>query len=103
MHSRRRILMATLALISLASEVTRSSPAAAASHYPLWVCPERYGGWGWSRPRDLFGGLTLDRIVSTLGNPPAYWYRVDNYLCFYNAFPGPYCFVIPVNDCGPTR
>ena len=65
MHSRRGILMATLALISLASEVSRSSPAAAASHYPLWVCPERYGGWGWSRPRDLFGGLTLDRIVST--------------------------------------
>ena len=69
MNRQRRIFTATLALISLIGEISNFSPAAAASHYPLWVCAGRYGGWGWSRPAGLFGNLTLDSLASALANP----------------------------------
>jgi len=43
MNWQRRIFTATLALISFIGDINNTSPAAAASHYPLWVC----GGTVW--------------------------------------------------------
>ena len=51
MNWQRRIFTATLALISFIGDINNTSPAAAASHYPLWVCGGRYGGWGGAGPR----------------------------------------------------
>ena len=69
MNRQRRIFTATLALISLIGEISNFSPAAAASHYPLWVCAGRYGGWGWSRPAGPFGNLTFGTFASAMANP----------------------------------
>ena len=102
MNRQRRIFTATLALISLIGEISNFSPAAAASHYPLWVCAGRYGGWGWSRPAGLFGKLTLDSLASALANPHGYEYWDPAYsdVSFYYAYPDPYCLVIYTNGWG---
>ena len=102
MNRQRRIFTATLALISLIGEISSFSPAAAASHYPLWVCAGRYGGWGWSRPAGLFGNLTLDTLASALANPHGYEYRYPAYsdVSFYYAYPDSYCVVSYTNGSG---
>jgi hypothetical protein len=100
MNWQRNVLIVTLALTSLAGEITHSSPAAAASHYPLWVCGGRYGGWGWSRPAGLFGNLTLDTLVNPSVNGYGYWYPADDYVSLYSAYPNPYCLVSYMNGQG---
>ena len=102
MNRQCRIFTATLALIAFVGEISNSSPSAAASHYPLWVCAGRYGGWGWSRPAGLFGKLTLDSLASALANPHGYeyWDPAYNDVSFYYAYSDPYCLVIYTNGRG---
>jgi hypothetical protein len=101
-NRQRRILTATLVTIGLAGAISDPAPAAAASHYPLWVCGGRYGGWGWSRHADPFSGLMLDAVI---GAPPApqgyaYWYPAYCYDPFAYAYPYPRPLVINVRECG---
>jgi hypothetical protein len=74
MNKQRRILTGTLVLIGLTGEIGDPKPAVAASHYPLWACGGRYGGWGWSRPAGPFTGLIprlfLERRPLSIGIPP---------------------------------
>jgi hypothetical protein len=102
MNWQHRIFIATLAFISLIGQISNFSPAAAASHYPLWVCGGRYGGWGWSRPAGLFGNLTLDTLVSALAYPHGYEYWDPAYsdFSFYSAYPDFYCLVSYTNGWG---
>ena len=102
MNWQRRIFTATLALISFIGDINNTSPAAAASHYPLWVCGGRYGGWGWSRPAGPFGNLTLDTLASALANPDGYQYWDPAYsdVSFYYTYPDPYCLVSYTNGSG---
>ena len=99
MYWQRWIFTTTVALVSLTGEISNISPAAAASHYPLWVCGGRYGGWGWSRPAGLFGNLTFDTLVSALANPHRYEYRYPAYseITFYYPYPETYCLVSYTN------
>jgi hypothetical protein len=102
MNWQRRIFTATLASISLIGEISNSS---AASHYPLWVCAGRYGGWGWSRPAGPFGNLTFDTLASALANPHGYehWYPAYSDVSFYYAYPDSYCVVSYMNGYGYSR
>jgi hypothetical protein len=102
MNRQRRILTATLVLIGLTSEISGPTAAAAASHYPLWICGGRYGGWGWSRPAGPFSGLTLDALFSALPAPQgyAYWYPAYSYDPYAYAYPYPRPLVIYVHECG---
>jgi hypothetical protein len=100
MNWQRNILIVTLALTSLAGEISHSSPAAAASSYPLWVCGGRYGGWGWSRPAGPFNGLTLDTLVGALANPYGYQYGYPAPRYVFFAYPYPYCLVTYANGHG---
>jgi hypothetical protein len=94
MNWQSRIFTATLALISFIGDINNTSPAAAASHYPLWVCGGRYGGWGWSRPAGPFTGLTPEALFRT---PAAeYWYPAYTYAYTYTY---PYPYVIYVHEC----
>jgi hypothetical protein len=99
MNWQRRIFTATLALISLIGQISNSSPAAAVSHYPLWVCGGRYGGWGWSRPAGPFGTLAFGTFASASANPLGYeyWYPAYNAVSFYFPYPDPYCLVSYTN------
>jgi hypothetical protein len=103
MNWQRRIFTATLALISLIGEISNSSPATAASHYPLWVCADRYGGWGWSRPAGPFGNLIFGAFASApLGYE--YWYPAYRDVSFYYRYPDSYCLVSYTNESGyPAR
>ncbi len=102
MKRQHGILAATLVLIGLTGEITDPKPAAAAPHYPLWVCGERYGGWGWSRSAGPFSGLTLEALFRA----PAplhgyeYWYPAYSYDPYAYAYPYPYPFGIYVYKCG---
>lgn len=85
-----------------------STPAAAASHYPLWVCGGRYGGWGWSKPAGPFSGLTLDALFRAPAGLHGYeyWYPAFSYepYAYAYAFPYPYPYPYPstiyVHECG---
>ena len=97
MNWQSRIFTATLAFISLIGEISNFSPAAAASHYPLWVCGRRYGGWGWSRPAGPFTGLTPEALFRT---PAAeYWYPAYSYDTYAYTYTYPYPYVIYVHEC----
>lgn len=102
MNWQRRIFNATLALISLIGEISNCSSVTAASHYPLWVCDGRYGGWGWSRPAGPFGNLIFGSFASDLANPLGYeyWYPAYRDVSFYYAYPDPYCLVSYTNGSG---
>jgi hypothetical protein len=102
MNRQRRILIAASALIWLSGEISDSAPAAAASHYPLWVCGERYGGWGWSRPAGPFSGLTLEALSRAPPTPHGYeyWYPAYSYDPYTYAYAYPYPFGIYVHECG---
>ena len=102
MNRQCRIFTATLALISFIGEISNCSPATAASHYPLWVCGGRYGGWGWSRPAGPFGNLTFGTFANALANPLGYeyWYPAYGDVSFYYAYPDPYCIVSYTNGWG---
>ena len=102
MNRQRKIFTATLALISCIGEISNCSPAAAASHYPLWVCGGRYGGWGWSRSAGPFGNLTFGTFASAMANPLGYeyWYPAYRDVSFYYAYPDPYCIVSYTNGWG---
>ncbi len=52
------------------------TPAAATSHYMLWVADGRYGGWGWSKPTGIFGGPRFVFSEGAFGGPHGceYWY-----------------------------
>lgn len=88
-----RIFTTTLALISLVGEIGHSSPAAAASLYPLWICGGRYGGWGWSRPAVPLNRLTLDNLAGALANPYGYQYVYPAPRYVFFVYPNPYCQV----------
>jgi len=92
LNRQRGILTATFVLIGLAGEISDSTPAAAASHYPLWVCGGRYGGWGWSRPAGPFSGLTLHGYE--------YWYPAFSYDPYAYAYVYPYPYGVYVQECG---
>ena len=101
MNWQRRILTAILVLIGLTGEISDPTPVAAATHYPLWVCGGRYGGWGWSRPAGPFTGLTPEALFRT---PAAeYWYPAysyDTYAYTYTyTYTYPYPYVIYVHEC----
>jgi hypothetical protein len=116
MNWQRRILTANLVLIGLTGEISDPTPVAAATHYPLWVCGERYGGWGWSRPAGPFSGLTLEALFRTPAAPRGYeyWYPAYSYdpyayaypypaYSYYPytyAYPYPHPFGIYVHECG---
>jgi len=103
MNRQRGILTAALALVGLTAEIGDFKPAAAASHYPLWVCGERYGGWGWSRPAGPFTGLTLDTLVNRAPAPPhgyEYWYPAYSYEPYAFVYAYPYPAGISVHECG---
>jgi hypothetical protein len=93
MNRQRSILTATFVLIGLAGEISDSRPATAASHYPLWVCGDRYGGWGWSRPAGPFAGPAPFYGYE-------YWYPAYSYdpSVYVYAYPCPY--VIYAHECG---
>jgi hypothetical protein len=94
MNKQRGILTASLILIGLTGEIGDPRPTVAASHYPLWTCGGRYGGWGWSRAAGPFTGLTPEALFRT---PAAeYWYPADTYPYTY-VYPYPY--VIFVHEC----
>jgi hypothetical protein len=99
MNRQRRILTAALVLIGLTGEIADSTPAAAASHYPLWVCEGRYGGWGWSR---TFSGLTFEALFRASATPQGYeyWYPAYSYEPYAYAYPYPRPFGIHVHECG---
>jgi len=92
MNRQRGILTATLVLIGTTGEIGDSKPAAAASHYPLWGCGGRYGGWGWSRPAGPFTGLTPEALFRT--PTPEYWYPAYTYPYTY-VYPYPYVIYAP--------
>ena len=104
MNRQHRILTATFVLIGLAGEISDSKSAAAASHYPLWVCGGRYGGWGWSRPAGPLSGLTLDALFRAPAGLHGYEYlypafSYDPYAYAYT-YPYPYPSRIYVQECG---
>jgi hypothetical protein len=101
MNRQRRILTTTLVLIGLTGGISDSMPAAAAAHYPLWVCGERYGGWGWSRPAGPFSGLTLEALFRAPPTPHGYeyWYPALSYDPYAYAYAYPYPYVIYVDEC----
>jgi hypothetical protein len=100
MNRQRRIPTAALILIGLTGEISHPSPAVAASHYPLWVCGERYGGWGWSRPAGPFTGLTLEALFRAPAAPHGYeyWYPAYNYDPYAYAYAYPYLYPYPYPD-----
>jgi hypothetical protein len=102
-HMERKILTASLVLFGLAGEIN-STPAAAASHYPLWVCGGRYGGWGWSRPSGPLFGFTFDALFRAPAGLHGYeyWYPAFSYdpYAYAYAYPYPYPSGIYVQECG---
>jgi hypothetical protein len=97
MNKRRGILTASLILIGLTGEIGDTRTAAAASHYPLWACGARYGGWGWSRPAGPFTGLTPEALFRTPA--AAYWYPAYSYDTYAYTYIYPYPYVIYVPEC----
>jgi hypothetical protein len=97
MNKQRGILTATVALIGLTAEIGDTRTAAAASHYPLWACGARYGGWGWSRPAGPFTGLTPEALFRTPA--AAYWYPAYSYDTYAYTYIYPYPYVIYVPEC----
>lgn len=108
MNRQRSILIAALVLIGLTGGISDPTPASATSHYPLWVCGERYGGWGWSRPVGPFNGLTLEALFRAPPTPHGYeyWYPALSYgpdayaYAYPNVYPYPYPFGNDVHECG---
>ena len=102
-HMERRILTASLVLFGLAAEIV-TTPTAAASHYPLWVCGGRYGGWGWSRPAGPLFGFTFDALFRAPAGLHGYeyWYPAFSYdpYAYAYAYPYPYPSGIYVQECG---
>ena len=92
MNRQQSILTATLVLIAMTGGIGDSTPASAASHYPLWVCGGRYGGWGWSRPAGPFAGP-----APLYGYE--YWYPAYSYDPSVYAYAYPYPYVIYVQEC----
>jgi hypothetical protein len=99
MNRQRRTFIATLVLIWLTGEISDPRSVAAATHYPLWVCGGRYGGWGWSRP----AGLTLETVFRAPAAPHGYeyWYPAYSYDSYAYVYPYsyPYPDAIYVHEC----
>lgn len=97
MNRQQSILTATLVLIAMIGGIGDSTPASAASHYPLWVCGGRYGGWGWSRPAGPFTGLTPEAVFRAPA--AAYWYPAYSYDTNAYTYNYRYPYVIYVAEC----